>query len=458
MITHYDLFAGIGGFSLALEEVFDEPIRHVFCEWESFPTAVLKQHWPDGEYWGDIWELILWLEQMQSDKQTGENETPTKSGNIGETTIIGTATDLELKQEIGRKLDELKSVSGSLTTTDGSVVAAENRSQSSSTSTTSTTMGVLNERRMALLERMVESSKQDSQLLTKLSAITATLQKEYTGNAHIKTNTDTPGERLERGAGQELQKSSKGFTGRDYDTNTTIVTGGFPCQPFSAAGRRRGTADPRYLWPEMFRVIQLTNPQWVIAENVRGLTNWSDGMVLEQVCTDLEAEGYEVQPFIIPAVAVNAPHRRDRVWIIAHRNNTGGGAQGHGDNANGTQSDQRRQGQPQYRSDGQSGDATDTRCKHGVEGCGSNIQSTKQKSSRPEREYPSWQRNWQEVAFATCDDSMDDGLPRLVDGVSYSRAKWRRDSFKAYGNGIVPQVAIEIMKAIKEAQCLNTCA
>ncbi len=97
-----------------------------------------------------------------------------------------------------------------------------------------------------------------------------------------------------------------------------ILTGGFPCQPFSQAGKRRGTSDDRYLWPEMLRVIRLTNPRWVIAENVRGLLTMQNGLVFEQVCLDLEASGYEVQPLIIPAVAVNAPHRRDRIWFIAH--------------------------------------------------------------------------------------------------------------------------------------------
>lgn len=100
--------------------------------------------------------------------------------------------------------------------------------------------------------------------------------------------------------------------------NTDLLTGGFPCQPFSQAGKRRGTDDDRYLWPEMLRVIRLAKPRWVIAENVRGLLTMQNGMVFEQVCADLENSGYEVQPFIIPAVAVNAPHRRDRIWFVAH--------------------------------------------------------------------------------------------------------------------------------------------
>ena len=102
-----------------------------------------------------------------------------------------------------------------------------------------------------------------------------------------------------------------------------VLTGGFPCQPFSVAGKRKGTDDDRYLWPEMLRAIREIRPRWVVGENVRGFVNWSEGMVLDTVFADLEAIGYEVQPFILPACAVGAPHRRDRVWIVAHRADAG---------------------------------------------------------------------------------------------------------------------------------------
>jgi len=98
-----------------------------------------------------------------------------------------------------------------------------------------------------------------------------------------------------------------------------IITGGFPCQPFSVAGKQKGTSDDRHLWPEMFRIIKAFKPRYVIGENVRGIVNIQEGVVFETVCTDLESEGYEVQPFIIPAAGVGAPHRRERVWIIANR-------------------------------------------------------------------------------------------------------------------------------------------
>ena len=97
-----------------------------------------------------------------------------------------------------------------------------------------------------------------------------------------------------------------------------IITGGFPCQPFSVAGKQKGTSDDRHLWPEMFRIIKEFKPRWVIGENVKGITNIQDGMVFETVCTDLEGEGYEVRAFNIPAAGVGAPHRRERIWIVAH--------------------------------------------------------------------------------------------------------------------------------------------
>ncbi len=93
-----------------------------------------------------------------------------------------------------------------------------------------------------------------------------------------------------------------------------IITGGFPCQPFSVAGFKKGTSDDRFLWPEMFRVIKECRPTWVIGENVTGIIK----MALDGVLSDLESESYSARTFIIPACAVGAPHRRDRTWIVAH--------------------------------------------------------------------------------------------------------------------------------------------
>jgi DNA (cytosine-5)-methyltransferase 1 len=97
-----------------------------------------------------------------------------------------------------------------------------------------------------------------------------------------------------------------------------ILTGGFPCQPYSVAGGRKGKEDSRHLWPEMRRAIREIQPGWIVGENVFGLINWNGGMVFDEVQADLEAAGYEVWPYVLPAAAINAPHRRDRVWFVAH--------------------------------------------------------------------------------------------------------------------------------------------
>ena len=100
----------------------------------------------------------------------------------------------------------------------------------------------------------------------------------------------------------------------NYDGEIDLICGGFPCQPFSVAGQRRGKDDDRHLWPEMLALIKKHRPRWVIGENVANFVN----MALDDVLFDLEGEDYETQAFIIPACAVNAPHRRDRCWILAY--------------------------------------------------------------------------------------------------------------------------------------------
>ena len=117
----------------------------------------------------------------------------------------------------------------------------------------------------------------------------------------------------------ELSRRPKRPCGLSVD----IISGGFPCQPVSHAGKRQGSSDSRYLWPEMFRVIRTLRPSWVVAENVYGLITHDDGALLDEVYDDLEGEGYEtLPPIVLPACAFGAPHRRDRVWIVAHRPGT----------------------------------------------------------------------------------------------------------------------------------------
>jgi len=103
-----------------------------------------------------------------------------------------------------------------------------------------------------------------------------------------------------------------------YANTIDILTGGFPCQPYSSAGQRKGKEDERHLWPEMLRAIREIKPKYIVGENVFGLLNWNGGMVFDEVHSDLESAGYEVQAVVIPAAAVNAPHGRDRVWFVAY--------------------------------------------------------------------------------------------------------------------------------------------
>jgi DNA-cytosine methyltransferase len=114
------------------------------------------------------------------------------------------------------------------------------------------------------------------------------------------------------------------FDGSKFRGSVDIISGGFPCQPFSSAGKRGGKSDDRYLWPEMLRVIQEVRPSWVVGENVAGLESMDGGAVLAGILTDLENAGYCPEVYSIPAIAVGAPHRRQRLWIIANTNGGGG--------------------------------------------------------------------------------------------------------------------------------------
>jgi DNA-cytosine methyltransferase len=110
----------------------------------------------------------------------------------------------------------------------------------------------------------------------------------------------------------------KEFDGTKYRGLIDIISGGFPCQPFSNSGKRKGRTDDRYLWPQMLRVIGEIKPTFVIGENVSALLTMENGQVLDQICSDLENKGYTTEQYIIPACAVGTIHIRERLWIIAY--------------------------------------------------------------------------------------------------------------------------------------------
>ena len=118
-----------------------------------------------------------------------------------------------------------------------------------------------------------------------------------------------------------IEGDIRNVKGDKYEAD--IITGGFPCQPFSVAGKRKGTDDDRYLWDETIRVVRECKPRWFIGENVEGLININNGVVLRQVQTDLEKEGFEVQCLIIPASGIGAWHQRKRIWIMGYSKHNG---------------------------------------------------------------------------------------------------------------------------------------
>ena len=266
-----------------------------------------------------------------------------------------------------------------------------------------------------------------------------------------------------------------------------VVTGGFPCQPFSVAGKRKGTDDDRYLWDETIRVVRECKPKWFIGENVEGLVNIQDGMVLRQVQNDLEEEGFEVQCLIIPASGIGAWHQRKRIWIIGYNVS----------NSNtrfGIRENQEIQTRRNTSTNG-SKDVSNTFGKLS-DGCSSTTRNSKTKFKRMECNQ-SW--NWNEVwsktercseqvredvsdsnskrsqGFGLQSDNLQEGnkttissdnsskeqqtwwqtqsnLCGVPNGVSYGLDKNRANRIKALGNSIVPQIARELGLAIMEAE------
>ena len=256
----------------------------------------------------------------------------------------------------------------------------------------------------------------------------------------------------------ELHTDVKEFPSSDYTGRIDILTGGFPCQPYSIAGKRLGKEDDRHLWPFMLEIIREIAPTYVVGENVRGLVNWSDGLVFEEVCADLEAEGYDVQPFILPAAGVGAPHKRDRVWFVAYSNIEKCDRRSSASEQEWQEAKQGRDGiQRTAARFSQIGDATNANC------AGVSRQSANSSTSKETRQGGQGIASagdfggfggWQEFPTQPPVCGGDDGLPTELDGITFS--KWRNNSIKAYGNAIVPQVAYQILQAINEYERAKT--
>lgn len=227
--------------------------------------------------------------------------------------------------------------------------------------------------------------------------------------------------------------NEKTLTDSQFDGSSEIwqgidlLTGGFPCQPFSVAGKRQGTADNRYLWPEMYRVIKEFHPRWIIGENVAGFVN----MALNDCCTDLEAEGYEVQPLIIPACAVNAPHRRDRVWIVA--NSKFDRRRGENNGNEGKLCGALQIERPRSANQQQNVADHDRQC------CQEQLRGHQLAETTGKRTL-----GWQDTAIRR-QWATEPNVGRVAHGIPN-----RVDRLRGLGNAIVPQVAAVIMQAIKD--------
>ena len=227
--------------------------------------------------------------------------------------------------------------------------------------------------------------------------------------------------------------------------NIGLICGGYPCQPFSVAGERRGAEDDRHLWPEMFRLVQELRPTWVIGENVAGHIN----MGLDEVLADLETEGYTARTFVIPACAVDAHHRRDRVWTVAHANSDS--------ESNGTKHEQRmvenassRSGRDSEsvigRQDNETKRSQDT---DKTARSGENVAHTAFGiSKRSSKEQVSGIGNFSRESGRSGQDkprrwSVEPNVGRVANGVPR-----RSHRLKQLGNAVVPQVVEQIGKAI----------
>jgi DNA (cytosine-5)-methyltransferase 1 len=271
----------------------------------------------------------------------------------------------------------------------------------------------------------------------------------------------------------------KEFDGTEYKGSIDVISGGFPCQPFSFAGKQKGKDDDRFLWPEMLRIITEVQPKFVVGENVTGII----GMALDTVLSDLEAQGYTTETLIIPACGKNAWHRRDRVWIMAYANSIGrnneqkeNGKSLHNRNRNDKTKEQSRgqqqcragkssaifpdtassgAGMEEYRSSGQEREQTNefeptilrqengAVSSKGINASGGDISTnTNDTGCKEQREqftdgtkfFAPKCSSWWEA---------EPGMGRVVNGLS-----GRVDRLKGLGNAVVPQVVYEIFKSI----------
>jgi DNA (cytosine-5)-methyltransferase 1 len=235
----------------------------------------------------------------------------------------------------------------------------------------------------------------------------------------------------------------------------SVLSGGFPCQPYSLAGKRKGKEDERHLFPEMLRAIREIRPRWIVGENVHGIINWNGGLVFHEVQSDLEAEGYEVFSYVLPAASINAPHRRDRVFFIAHSN----------DNRC-DKYDCKSQVESNIGRLNAFNDINEMPCERittnsecfRLEYCTDTREISSEKGNA-KREWSKstlfsqanvngYKSRWQDFPTVSPICSGDDGLSNRLDSITFS--KWRKQTIMAGGNAVVPQLIYVLFKTIQQ--------
>jgi len=270
-----------------------------------------------------------------------------------------------------------------------------------------------------------------------------------------------------------------------------VLSGGFPCQPYSAAGKRKGTDDERHLWPFMLDAIDAIEPRWIVGENVFGLITRNAGLVFDEIQIDLEIRGYKVQPFVLPACGVDAPHRRDRVWFVAYADkcddgrNTGTKAR-KGGKRRLQEWDEIWQSFKSSEIFNLASNTDNPRTNKRVRSNGKRAAEGEERKRKPE--FESWkagehgvasntdgigrgteddrERQGTKVSFANCETNPwenfpiespvcdgNDGVSTGLDGITFP--KWRNESIMAGGNAVVPQVVLQIFKAIELFERMN---
>ena len=330
-----DLFSGIGGFSLGLERAGMKTIA--FCEKDKFCQKVLKKHWPDVPVFDDITKLS----GLVLDENDGMCYNKLCEVNDNEIQIFKTLDEQNKLKKINELIASAKIVGnkcpylqawllevGNIVLQNADILTCEEN---------------LHQTQMVDFGCEVQEILTGKVVLETKDGKDIKRQKLRNGEEEFLQETCIPAKNVESNQKETINCepiiSNFGVNTQKVDLNCLMeklyaksatisctkkqgtidfISAGIPCQPASVAGKRRGTKDDRWLWGEAYRIIREAKPRWVLLENVKGLLSLEQGVVFENLLLELESYGYETESFIIPACAVNAPHRRDRIWIIAN--------------------------------------------------------------------------------------------------------------------------------------------